>query len=98
MSDIEAAGGEMVRKDRTKTAATRSRGSARSEQEAWPGLFRRLIIYIKQVIAEMKKVTYPGRRETWTYFTVVVVFVVSIMIFTGLVDFGFGRLTALIFG
>ena len=46
----------------------------------------------------MKKVTYPTGSETWTYFTVVVVFVTAIMIFAGLLDFGFGKLSALIFG
>jgi len=46
----------------------------------------------------MKKVTYPTGSETWTYFLVVVVFVAAIMLFAGLLDFGFGKLSALIFG
>ena len=46
----------------------------------------------------MKKVTYPTGSETWTYFLVVGVFVAAIMLFAGLLDFGFGKLSALIFG
>ncbi|MDY3664817.1 preprotein translocase subunit SecE, partial [Schaalia hyovaginalis] len=61
-------------------------------------VFKRIWIFITQVIAEMKKVVYPTGEETWTYFVVVVVFVAAIMAFTGLLDLGFGKLNALIFG
>ena len=89
--------GESERKDRTKTGATRSRQAA-SEAAPQPNVFRRIVLFVSQVVAEMKKVIYPTAQETWTYFLVVVVFVVAIMAFTGILDFGFGRLSALIFG
>ncbi len=89
--------GESEHKDRTKTGATRSRQAA-SEAAPQPNVFRRIVLFVSQVVAEMKKVIYPTAQETWTYFLVVVVFVVAIMAFTGILDFGFGRLSALIFG
>jgi len=92
-SDVESS-----RRDRTKTGATRKRGEAVKEQTKKPGFFGGIWLFIKQVIDEMKKVTYPTGSETWTYFTVVVVFVAAIMLFAGLLDFGFGKLSALIFG
>jgi len=92
-SDVESS-----RRDRTKTSATRKRGDADKGQIKKPGFFARIFLFFKQVIDEMKKVTYPTGSETWTYFVVVVVFVAAIMLFAGLLDFGFGKLSALIFG
>ncbi len=57
-----------------------------------------MVIFVSQVISEMKKVIYPSGSETWTYFLVVIVFVAAIMAFTGLLDFLFGRLNSLVFG
>lgn len=93
VSDVESS-----RRDRTKSGATRKRGDADREQTKKPGFFARIFLFFKQVIDEMKKVTYPTGSETWTYFVVVVVFVAAIMLFAGLLDFGFGKLSALIFG
>ena len=94
MAERVASGAESSRRDRTKSEATRKRG----ENAKRPGFFGRVWLFFKQVIDEMKKVTYPTASETWTYFVVVVVFVAAIMLFAGLLDFGFGKLSALIFG
>lgn len=61
-------------------------------------VFGRILLFIRQVIAELKKVIWPSQEEWWTYFLVVLVFVVSIMIYTGLLDFAFGQLSVWIFG
>ncbi|OFQ23817.1 preprotein translocase subunit SecE [Schaalia meyeri] len=98
MAASEASDVESSRRDRTKNEATPKRGEAAREKTKRPGFFGRIWLFFKQVIDEMKKVTYPTGSETWTYFTVVVVFVTAIMIFAGLLDFGFGKLSALIFG
>ncbi|MFC7579668.1 preprotein translocase subunit SecE [Schaalia naturae] len=95
-------GGEAkaARADRTKSSSTRSRGQAQDEGAGGrrPGVFARIRIFISQVVSEMKKVRYPSRNETWTYFTVVIVFVAVIMAYTGLLDLLFGKLNAVIFG
>ena len=98
MSGVDATGDEVVRKDRTKTGATRSRAEAERDEKPRPNIFRRVIIYISQVISELKKVNYPTGKETWTYFLVVIFFVAAIMLFTGVLDYGFGKLNAVIFG
>lgn len=97
MSDATAHDGGLP-KDRTKSGATRSRRDAEHPVDEKPGFFRRIILYISQVIGELKKVTYPTGKETWTYFLVVTVFVAVIMLFTGTLDYIFGKLNALIFG
>ena len=98
MADRVASDAESSRRDRTKNAATRKRSEVAKEQNKRPGFFGGIWLFFKQVIDEMKKVTYPTASETWTYFLVVVVFVAAIMLFAGLLDFGFGKLSALIFG
>ena len=98
MATEKASDVESSRRDRTKTSATRKRDDAVKDQKKKPGFFAGIFLFIKQVIEEMKKVTYPTASETWTYFVVVVVFVAAIMLFAGLLDFGFGKLSALIFG
>ena len=98
MAKDKASDVESSRRDRTKGGATRKRGAVASQKAKKPGFFAGIFLFIKQVIDEMKKVTYPTASETWTYFVVVVVFVAAIMLFAGLLDFGFGKLSALIFG
>ena len=100
MSGSQARRDESPKADRTKSGATRSRKASSSEktQEKRPNIFKRMVIFVSQVISEMKKVIYPSGSETWTYFLVVIVFVAAIMAFTGLLDFLFGRLNSLVFG
>lgn len=85
-----------VAKDRTKNEATRSRDTKERNKE--PNVFERIITFVKQVVAELKKVHYPSREELWMYFLVVIVFVAAMMTFTGVVDFAFGELSQLVFG
>ena len=98
MATEKASDVESSRRDRTKTSATRKRDVAVKDKAKKPGFFAGIFLFFKHVIDEMKKVTYPTGSETWTYFVVVVVFVAAIMLFAGLLDFGFGKLSALIFG
>ena len=62
------------------------------------GLFARLALFVRQVVAELKKVVRPTRQELVTYTSVVLVFVTVVMLFVTLVDLGIGQLTFLVFG
>lgn len=62
------------------------------------GLVARIVLFVRQVVAELKKVVRPTRPELVTYIGVVVVFVVVVMAFVGVLDLGFGRLVLWIFG
>ena len=53
--------------------------------------FGRIALFVRQVIDELRKVVWPTMNELWTYFTVVVVFIVAIMAFTGVLDFAFNK-------
>jgi preprotein translocase subunit SecE len=55
-------------------------------------------LFIRQVLAEMRKVVYPTRKELITYTAVVMVFVVVVMSYVSALDIGLGRLVVLVFG
>ncbi|MEO0079924.1 MAG: preprotein translocase subunit SecE [candidate division WOR-3 bacterium] len=59
-------------------------------------LFKRIREYLADVIAEMKKVTWVGRKELFTTTIVVIAFSAILAAFIGLCDFIFSRLLGLI--
>ena len=62
------------------------------------GLFARIAIFFRQVVAELKKVVWPIRADLLRYTSVVLVFVAFVMAFVTLVDLGVGSLVAWVFG
>jgi len=72
--------------------------NARKERAERRGPFARLALFLRQVIAELKKVVTPTRRELLTYTGVVLVFVVIMMAFVSGLDFGFSALVNWVFG
>lgn len=55
-------------------------------------------LFLRQIVAELKKVVRPTRNELITYTSVVLVFVLAVMTFTAGLDYGFGKLALLVFG
>ena len=62
------------------------------------GLFARIALFVRQVVAELKKVVRPTRQDLITYTSVVLVFVAVVMAFVTLVDLGIGKVTFWVFG
>ncbi|WP_029116469.1 preprotein translocase subunit SecE [Mycobacterium sp. URHB0044] len=54
--------------------------------------------YLKQVIAELRKVIWPNRKQMVSYTTVVLVFLAFMVALIGGVDLGFAKLVGLVFG
>jgi preprotein translocase subunit SecE len=54
--------------------------------------------YLKQVIAELRKVIWPNRKQMISYTTVVLVFLVFMVALIGGVDLGLAKLVTLVFG
>ena len=75
-----------------------------AEGNAGPGsregktLFARIGLFVREVVSELKRVVTPSADETRRYTIIVLVFVVVITISVTLMDFGFGKLAALVFG
>lgn len=96
MSDTaDAAWGSPERKP-----AKRSDGvSDRPDRSAKPsGPIGKVVRFVREVVAELKKVVRPTRAEVITYTTTVLVFVAVVMGFVVLVDTGVGKLTFWVFG
>jgi len=56
------------------------------------------LLFLRQVVAELRKVVRPTRDELVAYTSVVLVFVTAVMIYISILDFGFGRLVLWAFG
>jgi preprotein translocase subunit SecE len=75
-------------------------GTRTTTEEARPrtqdggGIPRKVANFWREFRTEMKKVTWPGRKETVSSTAVVIVTVMVIVIFLGLVDYALGRLVS----
>jgi len=65
---------------------------ARPRQQESVGLPQKVTGFYREFKTEMKKVTWPGRKETISSTAVVIVTVLVIVIFLGLVDYALGRI------
>ncbi len=67
-------------------------GSGKGGGRTTPALF------VRQVIAELRKVIWPTRRELRTYTIVALVFVLVMVVIVTSLDYGFTRLVFAVFG
>jgi preprotein translocase subunit SecE len=77
---------------------TPDRGSSRTVEGKRPGRLKRAILFYKQVVAELRKVIWPTRRELLTYTTVVLVFVFFMVAVVSVYDFLFSQGVLRVFG
>jgi preprotein translocase subunit SecE len=56
----------------------------------------RLFKFFGDVIAELRKVTWPSREEAFRLTGIVIAFTVVVAIILGVVDYGFSKLMSLI--
>ena len=54
--------------------------------------------YLKQVVAELRKVIWPNRKQMVSYTGVVLAFLAFMVALIGGVDLGLGKLVLLVFG
>lgn len=84
------------------SASATSPDGARGEPGKPPAregnLVTRIILFVRQVVAELRKVVRPTRQELFTYIGVVIVFVLVVMAYVGLLDLAFGRVVLWAFG
>ncbi|MGH3953176.1 MAG: preprotein translocase subunit SecE [Mycobacterium sp.] len=57
-----------------------------------------LWVFLKQVVAELRKVIWPNRKQMVSYTSVVLVFLVFMVTLIGVIDLGLARLVMLVFG
>ena len=68
------------------------------EARAGGGRIRNIGTFYKQVVAELRKVIWPTRKELVTYTTVVVFFVLVMVAVVAVFDLAFGKGVLAVFG
>jgi preprotein translocase subunit SecE len=71
---------------------------ARKSQGSSPNPIVYVYNYLKQVVAELRKVIWPNRKQMMTYTSVVLAFLVFMVTYIGLVDLGLAKLVLQVFG
>jgi preprotein translocase subunit SecE len=85
---------EVPAEDDKETDKKPRRGGKRGKK----GPLGRLGLFYRQIVAELRKVVWPSRSDLITYTTVVIVFVVVVISFVSVVDWGFTKLVSYVFG
>mgnify|MGYP006277455461 CR=1 FL=1 len=62
------------------------------------GFFGRIALFIRQVVAELRKVIWPTRRELIGYTIIVLIFVGIMAAIVGAYDFVFTKAVLFVFG
>jgi len=95
--EAEVAEQDKAKKARTsKKAGTGKKAKKPGDRPANPFVF--VYNYLKQVVAEMRKVIWPNRKQMLTYTSVVLAFLAFMVTLVGLADFGLTKLVLLVFG
>ena len=90
--------------DGTAAAPTKngSGGKAKTAKKAGEGPRRNPFVFVwnflLQVVAELRKVIWPNRKQMISYTSVVLVFLAFMVALIGLVDLGLAKLVMLLFG
>jgi preprotein translocase subunit SecE len=90
----DAAGGSPEQ----RKPAKRSDGASDRTDKKPSGPIGQVVRFVREVVAELKKVVRPTRAEVITYTSTVLVFVAVVMGFVLVVDLGIGKLTFWVFG
>ena len=77
-------------------SVSETRSDSRSESRM--SIFGRIALFIRQVVAELRKVIWPTRKELVTYTIVVIVFVAIMATIVAAMDYVFTRGVLAIFG
>ena len=82
--------------DTRKKAKKAKKGRKSDEPSNNPFVF--VFNYLKQGVAELRKVIWPNRKQMGSYTSVVLAFLVFMVTFIGLVDLGLAKLVLWVFG
>ncbi|MBL3665359.1 preprotein translocase subunit SecE [Streptomyces sp. M2CJ-2] len=81
--------------DETPDARKKNR---KGGKRAKKGPLKRLALFYRQIVAELRKVVWPTRSQLSSYTTAVIIFVVFMIGLVTLFDYGFGHAAKYVFG
>jgi preprotein translocase subunit SecE len=91
-------GGGTATKARPRTGSGGGKATKTKERPIGLGIFGRIGRFFREVVAELRKVIWPNRKELRNYTVVVVAFVAAVLTIVGLLDFGFAKAVLFVFG
>ena len=80
------------------TTTTAPKPAGKPAERSGRGPVRRLTRFVREVIAELRKVIWPTRNELLTYAAVVIVFVTVMTTIVGLLDLAYAKGVLVVFG
>ncbi|MCL7459165.1 preprotein translocase subunit SecE [Micromonospora sp. MSM11] len=89
--------GGTATRSRAKADSADSKPKTKAETDR-VGLFGRIARFIREVVAELRKVIWPTRKELLTYTAVVVAFVAVMLTIVAGLDFAFAKGVLWVFG
>ncbi|MER5337627.1 preprotein translocase subunit SecE [Micromonospora sp. NPDC000018] len=89
--------GGTATRSRAKAESADSRPKTKTDTDR-VGLFGRIARFIREVVAELRKVIWPTRKELLTYTAVVVAFVTVMLTIVAGLDFAFAKGVLWVFG
>lgn len=100
-TDVEVDKKGSAKKDASKSAKSKSTQKDKAKKPKKAGSVNPFVFvynYLKQVVAEMRKVIWPNRKQMLTYTSVVLVFLAFMVALVGGADLGLSKLVLLVFG
>ncbi len=95
--DLESSDEVEAAKEDKKTPAAKKAKKPKKPGDRTANPFVFIYNYLKQVVAEMRKVIWPNRKQMLTYTSVVLVFLAFMVALVGLADFGLTKLVLSVF-
>ncbi|OBJ50441.1 preprotein translocase subunit SecE [Mycobacterium sp. 1423905.2] len=93
---------DAAKKDLKKDAkGAKAKGGPKAKKKAGAASANPILFvynYLKQVVAEMRKVIWPNRKQMLTYTSVVLAFLAFMVALVGGTDLGLSKLVLLVFG
>ncbi|MDH6623770.1 preprotein translocase subunit SecE [Streptomyces sp. LBL] len=78
--------------------APESKKTRKGGKRAKKGPLKRLALFYRQIVAELRKVVWPSRGQLTTYTTVVIVFVIVMIGLVTVIDYGLNHAAKYVFG
>ena len=75
-----------------------SKKTRKGGKRAKKGPLKRLALFYRQIVAELRKVVWPTRNQLTSYTTAVIVFVVVMIGLVTLIDYGLSHAAKYVFG
>ncbi|MCP9275271.1 preprotein translocase subunit SecE [Mycolicibacterium arenosum] len=96
VADSDAAPATEVKLTKNGDGTKKPKAAKKTGPSRNPIMF--VVNYLKQVVAELRKVIWPNRKQMVSYTTVVLIFLAFMVALIGGVDLGLAKLITLVFG